>query len=117
MDSDLHPRGSPPRNDSEVSSLTGVVMSQPSRVVSRPLAAATGMNFAGVPAHLTVTDVLQAANTAITQALPRTLWVKGEMSSYKAWNSGHHYFDLVERREGQRDAAMLNAIIWQNTWH
>src|SRR2546423_791816 len=69
---------------------------------------------AALPPYHSVGDVLLIAGEAVLHALPGDFWVKGEVVGYKGPKGGNHFFDLVERRVGKRDA-LLTATIWQNT--
>src|SRR5207245_5282585 len=44
----------------------------------------------------TVTDVTRRARSVVEAGLP-PLWVRGEISGFKAWRSGHWYFALRDR--------------------
>jgi exodeoxyribonuclease VII large subunit len=54
--------------------------------------------FAAVSAEgaWTVTEVLRRARAVLEAGLP-PLWVRGEISGFKAWQSGHWYFALRDR--------------------
>jgi exodeoxyribonuclease VII large subunit len=69
----------------------------------------------GLPDHLSISAVLTKVAGAIADILPRAIWVKGEVSSYRGPANGHHFFDLVERRHGKRDA-ILSAVVWEDRW-
>ena len=57
-------------------------------------------------------------NTAIADALsanlPRSVWVRGEVSHFHASANGHAYFDLVEK-DGRRDdvRAMVRVALFR----
>ncbi|MEZ5314145.1 MAG: exodeoxyribonuclease VII large subunit [Thermoanaerobaculia bacterium] len=42
-----------------------------------------------------------------------SVWVAGEIQRYKASASGHHYFDLVEKGDGDRIVGVLSAVVWK----
>jgi len=52
-----------------------------------------------------VSDVTRRARTLVEAGLP-PLWVKGEISGFKAYGSGHWYFTLRDR------AAQLRCVMW-----
>lgn len=68
-----------------------------------------------VPAHLSVRDVLQRAAAVLQRTLPAEVWIRGEVVGYKGPKGGGHWFDLVDRRDGQRDA-VLCAVVWHDRW-
>jgi exodeoxyribonuclease VII large subunit len=46
-----------------------------------------------------------------------SVWVVGEIARYRSPGaSGHHYFDLVEKGEGDRIVGTLSAVIWRGEW-
>lgn len=45
-----------------------------------------------------------------------SVWVIGEVSRHKASASGHHYFDLVEKGDGDRVVGTLAAVVWRGEW-
>ena len=68
-----------------------------------------------LPGHVGVADVIRGAGTALRRAFPTSLWVKGEVSDYRAPNQGHHYFNLVERlQDGSQ--VVLPCAIWKSAW-
>ncbi|MEO8197432.1 MAG: exodeoxyribonuclease VII large subunit [Thermoanaerobaculia bacterium] len=42
-----------------------------------------------------------------------SVWVAGEIQRYKASPAGHHYFDLVEKGEGDKVVGVLSAVVWK----
>ena len=57
---------------------------------------------------LTVAELNQAAREAIEQALP-ALWVAGEISNFRRYDSGHCYFVLKDAQAHQDAVAARNA--------
>jgi exodeoxyribonuclease VII large subunit len=55
----------------------------------------------------TVAQVVEAARGALEGAFP-ALWVEGEISSFKAYPSGHWYFSLKD------PAAQLRCVMWRS---
>jgi exodeoxyribonuclease VII large subunit len=45
-----------------------------------------------------------------------SVWVVGEIARYRPSASGHHYFDLVEKGEGDRIVGTLSAVVWRGEW-
>ena len=45
-----------------------------------------------------------------------SVWVVGEVSRHRESAAGHHYFDLVEKGEGDRIVGTLSAVIWRGEW-
>ncbi len=68
-----------------------------------------------VPGYLDVSDVIRGVGTALRQAFPTSLWVKGEVSDYRVPAQGHHYFNLVERQPDGTQA-VLPCAIWKGQW-
>ncbi|MFL5329214.1 MAG: exodeoxyribonuclease VII large subunit [Gemmataceae bacterium] len=62
-----------------------------------------------------VAQLIADIGNRLARAYPSYLWVKGEVSAYRNPAGGHHYFNLVEQREGN-DPALLPCAIWKNTW-
>jgi exodeoxyribonuclease VII large subunit len=68
-----------------------------------------------LPGHVGVSEVIRGVGAALRRAFPRSLWVKGEVSDYRAPNQGHHYFNLVERlQDGSQ--AVLPCAVWKSKW-
>ncbi|MEO8274586.1 MAG: exodeoxyribonuclease VII large subunit [Thermoanaerobaculia bacterium] len=42
-----------------------------------------------------------------------SVWVAGEIQRYKASPAGHHYFDLVEKGDGDKIVGVLSAVVWK----
>jgi exodeoxyribonuclease VII large subunit len=79
------------------------------------LAPADQPSVSPAPGFVGVSQVLRRANEAVRKAFPATIWVKGEVSSYKQHlASGHHYFDLVERTGTAQE--VLPCAIWKGVW-
>ncbi|MFL5245800.1 MAG: exodeoxyribonuclease VII large subunit [Gemmataceae bacterium] len=57
---------------------------------------------------LTIGEVTRALKCLVEDAFP-SLWVTGEITSYKKHSSGHHYFTLKDAE------AQLKAVIWRGT--
>jgi len=57
---------------------------------------------------LTIGEVTRALKGLVEDAFP-SLWVTGEITSYKKHSSGHHYFTLKDAE------AQLKAVIWRGT--
>lgn len=55
---------------------------------------------------LSVHDLTSAAKDVLEGAFPK-LWVRGEVSGFKAYPSGHWYFTLKDAN------AQLNAVVWK----
>ncbi len=56
---------------------------------------------------VSVSDVARTASQLLRQGL-RDMWVRGEVTEYRIWKSGHHYFTL-------RDAAsQMKCVLWRN---
>jgi exodeoxyribonuclease VII large subunit len=55
----------------------------------------------------TVSDVTAEVGRAI-QRTARSLWVRAEISEYKAYTSGHHYFTLRDAR------SQMRCVMWKN---
>ncbi|MEO7795391.1 MAG: exodeoxyribonuclease VII large subunit [Thermoanaerobaculia bacterium] len=45
-----------------------------------------------------------------------SVWVAGEIQRYKASPAGHHYFDLVEKGEGDKIVGVLSAVVWKGEY-
>ena len=45
-----------------------------------------------------------------------SVWVVGEVARYRPSAAGHHYFDLVEKGEGDRIVGTLSAVVWKGEW-
>lgn len=45
-----------------------------------------------------------------------SVWVAGEVQRYKPSASGHHYFDLVEKGEGDKIVGALSAVVWKGEY-
>ena len=57
----------------------------------------SGVDVAGGPEPLTVSQLTAMIDKAIKSGLPPTVWVKGEVSNYHHHQaSGHHYFTLKD---------------------
>lgn len=68
-----------------------------------------------LPGHVGVSEVIRGVGIALRRAFPTSLWVKGEVSDYRAPIQGHHYFNLVERlQDGSQ--AVLPCAVWKNVW-
>jgi len=55
----------------------------------------------------TVSEVTRRARTVIEAGLP-PLWVRGEVTGFKAWRSGHWYFSLRDK------AAQIRCVMFRN---
>lgn len=70
---------------------------------------------ASLPGHVGVAEVIRGVGTALRRAFPTSLWVKGEVSDYRAPTQGHHYFNLVERlQDGSQ--VVLPCAVWKSGW-
>ena len=68
-----------------------------------------------LPGHVGVSEVIRGVGTALRRAFPASLWVKGEVSDYRAPTQGHHYFNLVERHlDGSQ--VVLPCAVWKSIW-
>ena len=67
------------------------------------------------PGHVGVAEVIRGVGTALRRAFPTSLWVKGEVSDYRALTQGHHYFNLVERHQ-DGSQAVLPCAVWKSNW-
>jgi hypothetical protein len=65
-----------------------------------------------LPGHFGVSEVIRGAGAALRRAFPTSLWVKGEVSDYRAPTQGHHYFNLVERQQGGSQSVLPCAVWW-----
>jgi len=67
------------------------------------------------PDGLTVAELMQQVQLAISQNFPRSLWIVGEIQNFRQTASGS-YFQLAEFKEGaSRSATMtVNATIWRS---
>ncbi|KAB2950622.1 MAG: exodeoxyribonuclease VII large subunit, partial [Thermoanaerobaculia bacterium] len=45
-----------------------------------------------------------------------SVWVAGEIARFRPSASGHQYFDLVEKGEGDRIVGTLQAVVWRGEW-
>lgn len=68
-----------------------------------------------VPVHIGVSEVIRGVGAALRRAFPTSLWVKGEVSDYRAPTQGHHYFNLVERQQ-DGSQAVLPCAVWKSNW-
>lgn len=55
-----------------------------------------------LPDTLTVSQLIEEVNGALTGRFGRGVWVTGEIKGYRPAAGKHLYFDLVEERNGQR---------------
>lgn len=70
---------------------------------------------ASLPGHVGVAEVIRGVGTALRRAFPTSLWVKGEVSDYRAPTQRHHCFNLVERlQDGSQ--AVLPCAVWKSNW-
>jgi exodeoxyribonuclease VII large subunit len=62
-----------------------------------------------------VSELNQAIAEVLSDALPRQVWVRGEVAQLRASGNGHVYFDLCEKDE-RRDhvRAKLSVALWRN---
>jgi exodeoxyribonuclease VII large subunit len=56
---------------------------------------------------LTVSQLARAIRGALERSFPREVWLRGEVSNLRAYNSGHWYFTLKDR-EAQLSLAMFS---------
>ncbi|MCP4250499.1 MAG: exodeoxyribonuclease VII large subunit, partial [bacterium] len=62
----------------------------------------------GQPAALTVSAVTALVKNALSDRLPATLHVVGQISNFKRHGSGHLYFTLKD------DASELSCVMWRS---
>ncbi len=67
----------------------GAVVDQPSLLDGDPAAEPT----------LGVAELNEAINTAVGEAFPRAVWVRGEIQALHVSRNQHCYFELVEKHE------------------
>lgn len=66
------------------------------------------------PEAMTVSQYIARVNKVLRDQVGET-WVRGEISNFKVWHSGHVYFDLVETTK--KGTASLSAAIFSDEWH
>ncbi|HYX33072.1 MAG TPA: exodeoxyribonuclease VII large subunit [Oligoflexus sp.] len=66
---------------------------------------------------LTIAELMQKLQLAISHSFPRSLWVMGEIQNFRQTATGS-YFQLADFKEGaSRSATMtVNATIWRSQW-
>lgn len=66
---------------------------------------------------LTVSQLINIADSAISQAFPTPIWVIGEIQSLAKRTGGTMYFDFAEGKSGSHQTATVTVKcnVWQNT--
>src|SRR6187200_1083803 len=74
---------------------------------------ALALPFDGDPTY-SVGELSTAIADALRAGLPRSVWVRGEVSQLRVSANGHAYFDLLEK-DGRRDSvrAVLNVALFR----
>jgi exodeoxyribonuclease VII large subunit len=77
----------------------------------------SGLDAPAVPAPPTysVSQLGREIQELLREAFA-SVWVAGEVSRPRAHASGHQYFDLVEKGEGDRVVGCLGAVVWRADW-
>mgnify|MGYP000845681629 FL=1 len=65
----------------------------------------------GAPGILSVSQVSSLIGTLLDDPRLQDIWVRGEITNYKAHTSGHRYFSLGEKT-GERNA-LIPCVIWR----
>jgi len=65
----------------------------------------------GAPGILSVSQVSSLIGTLLDDPRLQDIWVRGEITNYKAHTSGHRYFSLGEKTGGRN--ALIPCVIWR----
>ncbi len=68
------------------------------------------------PAETFTVSQLGAEVQALLREGFASVWVAGEIARFRPSASGHQYFDLIEKGEGDRIVGTLSAVVWRGEW-